>query len=98
MNLNLQALLQLEFVDSPTAPIANLGLGHSVPSKFHGENKLTKAYIAAQPIFQDAWVDVSDIELKGFLTRDYWHPNLVDIANPCLLQTKASKYNKDNPS
>ena len=34
----------------PPALIANLG--HSVPSEFHGENKLTRAYVAAQPIFK----------------------------------------------
>ena len=80
----------------PPAPIANLG--HSVPSEFHSGTKLTKAYVAAQPILQDTWANVKDIELEGFLTRDYWHPNLVDTADPRLLQAKTSKYNEDNPS
>ena len=80
----------------PPAAIANLG--RSVPSEFHGGSKLTKAYIAAQPILQDTWADVDDLDLRGFLTRDYWHPNLVDTADPRLLQAKASKYNEDNPS
>ena len=81
----------------PPATIANLGQS-SIPSQFHGNSKLTKAYIAAQPIFQDTWDDVDDIELKGFLTQDYWHPNLLDTVDPHLLQAKASKYNDDNPS
>ena len=50
----------------PPALIANLG--HSVPSKFHGENKLTKAYVAAQPIFKDQWDDVNELDFCGFLT------------------------------
>ena len=80
----------------PPAAIANLGL--SVPSEFHDGSRLTKAYIAAQPILQETWADVDDLDLRGFLTRDYWHPNLVDTVDPRLLQAKASKYNEDNPS
>ena len=41
---------------------------------------------------------MDDVDLCGFLTRDYWHPNMVDVADHCLLQAKASKYNDDNPS
>ena len=81
----------------PPAAIANLRK-LSVPSQFHSTSKVTKAYIAAQTVFQDAWDDVSDVELRGFLTRDYWHPNLVETADPRLLQAKASKYNDDNPN
>ena len=54
--------------------------------------------MAAQPILQDTCDDVNELDLRGFLTRDYWHPNLVDTADPRLLEAKASKYNEDNPS
>ena len=80
----------------PPPEIANRG--HSVPSAFHGNAKVTRAFLAAQPIMQDQWDDVRDLDICGFLARDYWHPNLVDYADPRLLQAKASKYNEDNPS
>ena len=80
----------------PPSEIANRG--HSVPSAFHGSAKVTRAFLAAQPIMQDQWDDVRDLDICGFLARDYWHPNLVDYADPRLLQAKASKYNEDNPS
>ena len=79
----------------PPAAIANLG--HSPPSAYHPKTKVTKASIAAQPIMLDSWDDVRHNDLRGFLTRDYWHPNLVDSADPRLLQAKASKYDADNP-
>ena len=41
---------------------------------------------------------MDDHDLCGLLTRDYWHPNLVDTDDPRLLQAKASKYNGDSPS
>ena len=80
----------------PPPGVANLG--HSVPSAFHGTGKLTKEFVAAQPILQDTWADVDKLDLCGFLTRDFWHPNLVDYADPRLLQAKVSKYNDDNPN
>ena len=80
----------------PPSEIANRG--HSVPSAFHGSAKVTRAFLAAQPIMQDQWDDVRDLDICGFLARDYWHPNLVDYADPRLLQAKAFKYNEDNPS
>ena len=80
----------------PPAVIANLGQS-SVPSQFHGNSKVTKAYIAAQTILQDTWDDSGDLGLRGFLTRDYWHPSLVETMDPRLLQAKASKYNDNNP-
>ena len=54
--------------------------------------------MAAQSILQDTCDDVGDGDLCGFLTRDYWHPNLVEDADPCLTQAKASKDNDDNPN
>ena len=72
----------------PPAAVSNLG---SLPSQFHGNTKLTKDYVAAQPILQDTWEDVDELDLQSFLTRDYWHPNLVDTADPRLLEAKASK-------
>jgi hypothetical protein len=81
----------------PPAQVANLG--HSVPSKFHPTQKLTKEYFTARAIFQDIWKDCEqDANLQAFLTRDYWHPNLVELADAQVLQAKASKYNEDNPS
>ena len=31
-------------------------------------------------------------------SQEYWHPNLVELADARVLQAKASKYNDDNPS
>ena len=52
--------------------------------------------MSAQSILQDTWDNVDDADLCGFRTRDYWHSNLVEAADPRLLQAKASKYNDDN--
>jgi hypothetical protein len=46
----------------PPAAIASLGPS-STPSQFHGNSKLTKASIPDQPILQDTWADVDDLEL-----------------------------------
>ena len=78
----------------PPAHVANLG--HAVPSKYHSTQKITKAHIAAQTILQDLWTNVDkDVDLQAFITRDYWHPNLVDLVDPRILEAKASKYNED---
>ena len=45
----------------PPAAVANLG--HSVPSEYHLSTRLTKAFIASQPILQDVWEDVDDDDL-----------------------------------
>jgi len=81
----------------PPAVIDNLGQS-SVPSQFHGNSKVTKAYIAAQTILQDTWDDSGDLGLRGFLTIYYWRPSLVKTTDPRLLQAKAFKYNNDNPN
>ena len=68
----------------PPAQVANLG--HSVPSKFHPTQKLTKEYFTARAIFQDMWKDCEqDANLQAFLTRDYWHPNLVELSDARVL-------------
>ena len=51
-----------------------------------------------QPLLKDLWEDTGCKELSAFITREYWHPNLVELADPCVLQAKASKYDADNPS
>ena len=80
----------------PPASIANLG--HSVPSEYLGQTKVTKASLAMQPILQDLWEDTGCRDLSAFITRDHWHPSLVDLADPRILQAKVSKYDADNPS
>ena len=64
----------------PPAAIANLG--HSVPSDFYSNKKLMNGFFAEQPIFQDSWDDFEDDNLCGFLTRECWHPGLVEYADP----------------
>ncbi len=54
--------------------------------------------LAMQPILQDLWEDTDCHDLSGLITRDHWHPSLVDLVNPRVLQAKASKYDADNPS
>ncbi|KAL7555000.1 hypothetical protein ACHAWF_018958 [Thalassiosira exigua] len=80
----------------PPAAVANLG--HSPPSGYHPKTKLTKAFVAALPILEDLWFPEDTTHLGAFLTRDYWHSSLVELADPRLLQAKISKYNEDNPS
>ena len=63
----------------PPAAIDNLG--HSVSSGCHPTAKLTRAFLACQPIVQDLWQDTGVIGHYGFLARDYLHQNLFDIAD-----------------
>ena len=51
-----------------------------------------------QPILQDLWEDTGCHDLSAFLTRNHWHPSLVELTDPRILQAKASKYDADNPS
>ncbi len=68
--------------------------GHSVPSDQHDQMKVAKTSISMQPILQDLNTECHD--LSAFLTRDHWHPSLVELTDPRILQAKASKYDADN--
>ena len=46
--------------EQPPAAISNLG---SLPSQLHGNTKLIRAYVVAQPILQDTWDSMNDLEL-----------------------------------
>ena len=51
-----------------------------------------------QTILQDLSEDTGCHDLSAFLARDHWHPSLVELTDPRILQSKASKYDVDNPS
>ena len=58
-------------------------------------------YISLCPLLQDTWEDERAYPaIPGYVIRDEEDPSLVYKFDPLVLatRTKASKYNKDNPS